>query len=406
MSVRHPSRRRSVIALVLLAIIVTAMAVVIRNSGTGQPLVDPSGPPGPSLPANPTLLVQVRDDGLTTVNNVVMGLDSAADQGSSLYLPQNLVVDLVEGRDETLGLTGFKTIAQAAPLVAAQTGIRVDHTFVLDRLAFAGLIDSVGGITLDIAEPLVVRDRWGSVVEVVPMGVRTLDGPQAAIYSLYLGADAPESERQARFTAVWQAVLEQLPSSPDQMRAVLASLGALSRSTDTLAALADFLTTAGQDAREGRWTTANLPTSPGSYGPLPVEWVEPVAGTETATMLFPDALLSPDDPPVRVRVYQAGGTQAEVDQVRTQLVEDGFSFVWSGPAETIPSTQVSVADPAELPAGRSVAEAIDVGSDAVVVDPATTPGAPVTLRYVPVAAAAPESTSVASPSPTVTSFEQ
>lgn len=406
MSVRHPSRRRSVIALVLLAIIVTAMAVVIRTSGTGQPLVDPTVPPVPPLPTYPTLLVQVRDDGLTSVNNVVMGLDSAANSGSSLYLPQNLVVDLVEGRDETLGLTGFQPIARAGSLVSAQTGMRVDHTFVMDRLAFAGLIDSVGGISLDIAEPLVVQARWGSIVEIIPMGLRTLDGPQAAIYSLYLPPGAPESERQARFAAVWQAILEQLPSNPDQMRAVLASLGALSRSTDTLAALAEFLTAAGTDSSAGRWTSANLPTTPGAYGPLPVQWVEPVAATETTRRLFPEAMLSDDAPPVRVRVHQSGGTQAQLDVVRTQLTDAGFTFVWSGPAEPLPVAVVAVADRTQTRFGMEVVTAIDAGVGAVVVNPGATPGSPVTLRYVPPAETPADATGVATPGPTVTSFQR
>lgn len=84
MSVRHPSRRRSVIALVLLAVVVTAMAVVIRNSGAGQPLVDPTAPPTQGLAGEPTLLVQVRDDGLTSVDNVVMGLDAGSERGVPL----------------------------------------------------------------------------------------------------------------------------------------------------------------------------------------------------------------------------------------------------------------------------------------------------------------------------------
>ena len=112
MTVRHPSRRRSVIALVILVVIVTAMAIIIRNTGTRQPLTDPTAAPTPVLPPNPTLLVQLRDDGLTNVDSVVMGLDTADRRGSSWYLPQNLVVDLVGGRDETLGLTGFKPTAR------------------------------------------------------------------------------------------------------------------------------------------------------------------------------------------------------------------------------------------------------------------------------------------------------
>lgn len=404
MSVRHPSRRRSVIALVLLAVVVTAMAVVIRNSGAGQPLVDPTAPPTQGLAGEPTLLVQVRDDGLTSVDNVVMGLDAGSERGSSLYLPQSLVVDLVEGRDETLGLTGFKPIAEAGPLVAAQTGVRVDDAFVLDRLAFAGLVDSVGGITLDIAEPLVIQDRWGTVVDVIPLGERTLDGPQAATYALYLGPSGSEDERQARFQAVWEELLAALPENPDQMRAILASLGALSRSTNTLASLADFLTAAGEGVRSGGWTSENLPTRPGAYGPLPLDWVDPQPAETVVEQLFPSSLLAPDSPPIRVRVYQAGGVKAELDEVRNRLVEAGFSFVWAGPGESRTESRIAVADPGQIPFGEEVAATLDLPASAVEVDQAATPGTPVTLWFV--ADVAESTTESAAPTATVTSSDR
>lgn len=398
MSVRHPSRRRSVIALVILAVVLVAMAVVIRNSAGGQPLADPSASPVSTLPPHPTLLVQLRDDGLSNVDNVVMGLDTEAGTGSEFYLPADLVVDLVDGRDETLGLTGFKPIQEAAPLVSGQTGVAVANTFVMDRLAFAGLVDAVGGVTITQAAPLVVKDRFGNVTMILPMGERTLDGPQAAVYALYLGPGQLESQRQERFQQVWQAVLAQLPDDPDQMRAILGSLGALARTTEPLARLAEFLVAAGETSRAGAMASGLLAVTPGAFGPLPVSWVDPAAAQAQAVDLFPASLMTAENGPLRVRVYRAGATTAAVEQDKADLVAAGLMFVWSGPTAARTSSVVTVAAPDLVPAGEQVAAAIGVSQSSVVVDPAATPGAPVTVLLAP-----PTSPT---PTPSVTSSAQ
>jgi hypothetical protein len=395
MTVRHPSRRRSVIALVILVVIVTAMAIIIRNTGTSQPLTDPTAAPTPALPPNPTLLVQLRDDGLTNVDSVVMGLDTADKRGSSWYLPQNLVVDLVAGRDETLGLTGFKPISEAAGLVRAQTGVRVDNTFVLDRLAFAGLVDAVGGVTLTIEQPLVVKDRFGNVTEVIPLGERTLDGPQAAAYALYLGPGQPETERMDRFEQVWQAVLAKLPANADQMRAILGSLGALARATAPLAQLADFLVVAGDYARANAWATGDLPTRPGAYGPLPLAWIEPASAQVQALALFGEDGLVGADAPLRVRTYRAGASTTQTEQARDDLTDAGLAFVWSGPTLPVAATRVIAAAPEYQQGATQAAEAVGVSATAVTVEPQASPGAPVTMVLAAPAPAPP------TPAPTV-----
>lgn len=412
MPVRHPSRRRSVIALVILAVVLIAMAVVIRNSGGGQPLADPTASPTTSLPANPTLLVQLRDDGLTNVDNVVMGLDTRVGTGAQQYLPQNLVVDLVDGRDETLGLTGFKPIQQAAPLVSNQTGAAVADTFVMDRLAFAGLVDSVGGVTIDLPQPLIVRDRYGNVTTIVPLGERTLDGPSAAVYALYLGPGQPESERQARFQVIWEAVLAELPASADQMRAILGGLGALARTTESLADLADFLVAAGQVYRASAMTSAQLPVTPGAFGPLPLAWIDPAATAAQVTTLFPASVIAADQPPLRVRVYRAGATTAAVEKARSELTLAGQRFVWAGPTPARPNSLVAAMSIGLVPEAERVAQTIGLPASTVVVDPAATPGAPVTVLLAPAPTATgtetPAATGTASPavSDAVTSSDQ
>lgn len=398
MSVRHPSRRRGVIALVLLALVVASMGVIIAKSRGGQPLADPSATPSTTLPPHPTLLVQLRDDGLTNVNNVVMGLDPAAGRGADQYLPQDLVVDLVKGRDETLGFTGYKPIAQAAPLVSAQTGELVDNTFVMDRLAFAALVDAVGGVKVTVDAPVVVQDRYGYILDVIPIGERTLDGPQAALYALYLPPSAPESQRVARFRQVWQALLTELPAQPEQTRVIVGNLGALARSTQPLASLAQFLTTAGAIFRSHQWVTGDLPVTPGELGPLPLSWIDPEAARVQSVALFPASQRTPENSALRVRVHRSGASITDVEAARGQLQQAGIDFVWAGPAAVRPTSTVAVASTQLQGAGVRAAQALGLPNSAVAVDPAATPGAPVTAYLAARSQTSPNSTASTSPS--------
>ncbi|MFI0433921.1 MAG: LCP family protein, partial [Candidatus Nanopelagicales bacterium] len=326
------------------------------------------------------------DDALLAVDNVLTGVH-ADGSASQLFLPGDLVVDLLQGRDATLAGTGIRPVTDAAPAVAAPTGIRVDGTLVLDRLAFAGLVDAIGGITVDVREPVVARDRFGNVTAVIPLGTRTLDGPEAAMYALTLNRGEPESARQARFTQAWNAVLVALPSEPERVRAILGNLGALARSDQATATQADVLAGAGRAMRSHRMAMADLAVVPGAEGPDPITWVDPAAAEVQARTLFASEVLPPAQPPVRVRLYAGAATIAQTQVLRDQLSRAGFSVVWAGraaaPAATATgsASSIVVAGPEFLRFGQELARVVGLSTAAVKVDASASPGAPLTLTY-------------------------
>lgn len=399
MSIRHPSRRRGVLAIIFLVLVVGVMAAVLIRGAAGDTPATPNPSPT-SLAERPTLLVQLRDDSLRTVDNVVMGLHpTAAGEGAvALYLPGNLVVDLREGMDETTADLGVRPIADAGPLLSAQTGVRVDGSFVMDRLAFAGLVDSVGGVELQLTEPLVTKDGFGNITGIIPVGTRTLDGPQAAVYALYLGPDEPQTARQERFARVWQEVLAQLPENPERVRAILGNLGALARSTDVTDLLADYLTATGQAVRAGRIRSADVATRPGALGPLPIQWTDPAPVAVQAAELFPGALVSDDPDAIRVRVFRGTAQIAQMEAYTAQLKSAGVIPVWAGTGASVPLSAVAAATDADLAAAQRVATLSGADPAGVVVGVLDSPGAPVTVTY-----AAPAAVATAAPTPSATS---
>jgi hypothetical protein len=326
------------------------------------------------------MLMQLRDDYLSAVDNVLIGNGGPKSRTAQIYFPADVIVDLDKGQSRILQDTGTQPLESAGTQISAQSGAQVGGTFVMDRLAFAGLVDAVGGVTLDIKKPVVAKDGFGNVVAIVPLGTRTLDGPAAAVYAMYLPPGAPESERIARFQQVWLKVLAQLPSQTERVRAILGSLGALARSTQPVEVVAEFLAQAGANVRGGANVNALAPTSPGAVGPLPASWIRRNEMATQVARLLPWAVVTADSPRPRVAVHQSGANPVAAQGAKGTLDAQGFAFVWAGPAAT-EGSQVAVADSSLTELGGRVAAALGLPSTAVKVAPARTPGTPVTVYF-------------------------
>lgn len=431
---RHPSHRRSIIAIVILAIVVAGMGAAIWRANAGKPGPTPTASPGPTgsgsptpgispsgaptatqgQQSQPTLLVQLRDDYLSMVDSVLMGVQGPKSQTSQIYFPADVVVDLSKGQSRILQDTGTLPLEKAGQMVAAQSGSQVGGTFAMDRLAFAGLVDAVGGVELTIKTPVVAKDGYGNVLTIVPLGQRTLDGPSAAVYAMYLAPNEPEINRIQRFKAVWNAVLAKLPPQAEKVRAILGSLGALARSTQPVEVVAAFLTQAGDNVREAKLASGVAHTYPGSLGPLPISWITPAKMSAQVASLLPWALITPSSPQPRVRVHQQGSVFVSAEVTKDALVAAGYTFVWAGPSEggrtplAAPSEEPQMASTTSPPAGaaivvateddralgESVAKAVGITGSTIRVDPALSPGAPVTI-YLPETLAPPPTTGLA-----------
>ncbi|MFC4857565.1 LCP family protein [Actinophytocola glycyrrhizae] len=75
--------------------------------------------------------------------------------------------------------------------VEANTGLRIDHYAEISFLGFAGIVDAVGGVEIDI--PQEMHDRETGVT--IPAGVQELDGVQALAFVRMRKSDAtPRSD--------------------------------------------------------------------------------------------------------------------------------------------------------------------------------------------------------------------
>jgi len=270
----------------LVIVLSLGLVSIVRSDGV------PSPDPTPTQDqVEETLFLQVLDADGYARGNVVIGIEPPGTDPLTVLLavPASLLV--AEGDDSvTLGTT-----PQSADTLAGVTaieeslGLRVDAGLQLDRLAFAGLVDAVDGVWIELDRPILLPaiGEEGRVRVLGPGWVK-MDGIAAADYAVLRIPGESEDDRIARFLGVLRETIERLPRTEDQMRQLLTSLGSLAQSTVPTEDLVPFLMTVRSDVDFGRVRTEVLPVEVIRGGARPASIAAPGADA-LVQALFPDA---------------------------------------------------------------------------------------------------------------------
>jgi LCP family protein required for cell wall assembly len=200
--------------------------------------LQPTRPPLPDTLREPfnVLLIGVDkrptpDEGVRSDTLILVHVDPRARWASLLSIPRDSVVAIPHvGQAKinaayTSGYLGAAAIygegtppdaggaALAAETVEAFLGVPVDYTAQIDFNGFAAVVDSVGGVVVDVPAPLLdaeyPTDDYGVERIYIPAGLQVLDGRAALVYarSRHLSTDFDRSRRQQ---IVLRALLEQV----------------------------------------------------------------------------------------------------------------------------------------------------------------------------------------------------
>ena len=274
--------------------IVLSLGVVSLLTSEGDPTPNPSPT---QEQVEQTLLLQVLDGDGYARGNVVIGIEPPATDPLTVLLAMPASALVPQDDDSvTLGVT-----PQSADTLAAVTaieqgfGLRIDAGLTLDRLAFAGLVDGVDGVWVELDRPVLLpaigeEER----VRVLGPGWVKMDGIAAADYAMLRIPGESETDRVERFLGLLEDALERLPRTDDQMRQLLTSLGSLAQSTVPNDDLVLFLKTVRADVDSGRVRAEVLPVELIRGGARPASIAAPDAGA-LVQALFPDARVTPDD---------------------------------------------------------------------------------------------------------------
>lgn len=368
----------------------------------------PTPTPSPTGPLEQTLLLQARDDEGLAVGNVLLGSRLEPEAGYLVAVPPRLLVDPPGGPQTVFEATALGTnSALSQQTLSDLLGVRIDATWTLDRLALAGLVDSIGGIYLDVAAPVVIRGADGTVLVRLTAGINGLDGPTAASYALVRQPGEPESARQARFEEVVRQILLRIPEERSRVELVLGSLGALSRTTVPVDELSGLLLRMRGHIDRNRYTRESLPVTAVALGVARADRLDFVRAETMMAADFAASRLEPGpDVPVRVLVTSGVARAGLAVTARPPLESAGYVYLSGGSAPRQGYTESLVVVPADAAGAAQwaagVAKALRLPATAVrlTADPRTTADVVVILGadYRPLTPPSPEPT--LSPEPT------
>jgi LCP family protein required for cell wall assembly len=120
-----------------------------------------------------------------------------------LSVPRDLLVEIEPGVEDRINQAyAYGGIEQAKAVMENLTGIPIDRYAIIDFGGFREVIDALGGITLEVEQPIQVGIEGHRVY--IPAGTQELDGLEALAYARYRGTpcgDIARIEHQQQLVA-------------------------------------------------------------------------------------------------------------------------------------------------------------------------------------------------------------
>ena len=333
-----PWRITAVVAAIVIAATAIAGVILARNGVQSSTPDEPSifAPAPDLLPVEKkrqvVMLLQVRDKGKDVASNVLIGAGGDVGFVSELLLPRNVLLPTsppVQLKD----VDGPRGPISAQGPLQVLLDVQIDATIELDRLAWAGLIDSTNAL------------------------------------------DDPEHGQSAEaFPLVVSKVLAKLPKDEETLGQLLTSLGSMAPTTVTNEDASHLLAVIGKAMREQPVHQEALPVTFIRGGANPVAWTDEPEATAVVTALFPRAPLKPGHSgPARLVIGRSGASLGASITAHRALAQAGFGVLSArevSPAASITVVYVAVDTPAALALGRDAATALGLPTAVVAVDPA------------------------------------
>lgn len=342
--------RRVVTGLGMICIVVVAimLAWIVQTNPGSQPPPEPTGSASPTT-AQQGMLVAVHSDAGAVADAIVIAADGSQEA------PTASLLSLQPGLGLGFTATGVTTLAQAGSVspqsiqaqLGAQLGVRIPNGLVMDRLAFAGMVDAVGGVVVYIAKPIYGPKIAGKRALLFPAGNIHLYGLPAAEYVLLLASDEDQAARMARFEQVWTQIVAGLPSDELRVRSMLGSLGSSAQNSTTVAVMATLLANYQQAQLRQTLTVGTLPARATGKGAAAIYTPDPLATAALSAKLFPTIALTPgaNGDHLRVRLVDAGATGVALVQAQDQLSRAGIDVIFGGIAVPQKGSKIFVSKP-------------------------------------------------------------
>ena len=261
---RIPSFLKWLISSILAVALLTGI-FVLHGDGQAAPLpVELTASPTPSSTAEPAgdinnLMIALVDSEQKIVSVTILRQSEDGTKFAIVNIdPATLIVPPGQGfvPISDAGLQGsFDGVDKA---ISGAFGIPIDGSMFLQRLALAGLVDGVGGITVNSENLYRVSDS-GEVAQYVRPGSALLAGGPAAGYAMLRSKFETTDQFMSRTNQVLRAVFENQQGDEARVDEVLSALGSLAQSNVPTQSIARLIV---ELRSSNLWPSANISRVP------------------------------------------------------------------------------------------------------------------------------------------------
>lgn len=318
------------------AVVIGIVIAIVVALGVSKVVTDNGG----SKRSQTTLLFQLQGLDGSAAGSMLLAHDPKHGGGVEVMVQPRLITDVCgygpHNFGEVLGLPGGQT-ASVRAISAVLNGVTVDGSWVVTGAQLAKLINTVGGLTLNVDQNVIRHERHGRNVIVVPAGPSVhVTGPQAVDYAVYqTNIQQGAAAQLLRLQLVVDGLVRKLPPTVNGIAALIRPLGKTAASSIGVTRLATLLHGLALDDRaQNAMYATDLPATPiDAGGPAPSYRPDDSA---TGIKLLVDKYLdnsvskSVNSQHATVEVLNGVGLPGLVQTACPRLLRAGFTYAGEG----------------------------------------------------------------------------
>ncbi|MYS08914.1 LytR family transcriptional regulator, partial [Streptomyces sp. SID6041] len=357
---RRRGRNRIIALVVVLVLAVVGGLGYLWSAGMlpGSSTEEQKGGTATGPQKRDTIVVHLHDTTGGGTSTVLLVNNATTRQGTSVLLPNSVVVADGEGAATTLGKSveddGSSGTREA---IGNLLGAPITGTWRLDTPYLDTLVDLVSGIETD-TDTEVPDPKKGADPLVRKGEKQSLNGRAAVAYATYRAPGEAETKQLQRFGQVMYAVLRKISDSPQSATMTVESLMQIFDPSLSEKDLGAALAKLAEHAKVGDYKTALLPV--GQDGALTEG-----ASDSVVKDILGGKVTAPDAGDVpRVSIRDGSGKKA-TEAARIVLINGGYAFVGGGDADPRETSQVVYADDLQKATAAEVAKTLGLPAGSV-----------------------------------------
>ncbi len=149
----------------------------------------------------------------------ILSIDSQAQQVNMLSIPRDIWLNIPGyGYDKINSAYALGGINLAKKVVSSFLGITIDHFIIIRVKAAKEIVDTIGGLEIDVPKDMDYDDNWGNLHIHLKKGPQVLDGSQAVGFARFRHDEESDWGRMKRQQQVINAIIKEMKKPENFIR--------------------------------------------------------------------------------------------------------------------------------------------------------------------------------------------